>query len=301
MGRFHAGEAQVQERLGVQARLAEVAHRAIRDHMPEQHREFYALLPFLLVGSVDASGQPWAGVLANPPGFVHAPDATHLTVRALPLPGSPWTLTQGQAIGILGLQPHTRRRNRLNGRIVALDSAGFTLAADQSFGNCPKYIVAREAVYAPREQLPTVTQGHRLNGADAALITAVDTCFIASAHPRALEAGKPEEGVDVSHRGGPAGFVAVEGDDALWIPDYAGNLFFNTLGNLALNPRAGLLFIDFERGDLLHVAGRGEVLWDPSLAARRPGAQRMLRVQVTATVRLAGALPLAWHARPAAP
>ena len=47
----------------------------------------------------------------------------------------------------------------------------------------------------------------------------------------------------------------------LTIPDFAGNLYFNTLGNILLNPRCGLVFIDFENGDVLQIAGDGEVIF----------------------------------------
>ncbi len=57
---FHAGEQQVQARLGVRDKIETFARRVVRDHMPDQHREFYAKLPFMLIGSVDDRGRPWA-------------------------------------------------------------------------------------------------------------------------------------------------------------------------------------------------------------------------------------------------
>lgn len=76
--------------------------------------------------------------------------------------------------------------------------------------------------------------------------------------------------MDVSHRGGPPGFVRLEGQ-TLTIPDYNGNRYFNTLGNLVSNPRAALLFVDFERGDVLHLQGTTEIVWDgPELRSFRP-------------------------------
>lgn len=66
--------------------------------------------------------------------------------------------------------------------------------------------------------------------------------------------------MDVSHRGGPSGFVQVDGD-VLTVPDYPGNRYFNTFGNFLENPRAGLLFINFENGDLLHLTGEASVSW----------------------------------------
>ena len=71
--------------------------------------------------------------------------------------------------------------------------------------------------------------------------------------------------MDVSHRGGNPGFVRIEGN-VLTIPDFAGNLHFNTLGNFLLHPRAGLVFIDFETGDMLQVSGRTAVRGGPTSA-----------------------------------
>ena len=295
MGTLHEGEVAVQRRLGVHERMAEVTGRAIRDHMPDQHREFFPQLPFVVVGSVDAGGQPWASVLANPEGFMQSPDATHLAVHALPLPGDPLTLSVDQPLGLLGIQPHTRRRNRMNGIVETLDADGFTVRVQHSFGNCPKHIVPRKAHFAAPSGDARVVRGATLDERAWAIVAHADTLFIASAHPGA-GAGPSHEGVDVSHRGGPAGFAARDGAGTLWLPDYAGNFFFNTLGNLTVNPRAGLLFIDFDQGDVLQLAVCAEVVWDAARAEAFPGAQRLLRFDVTAMVRTEGALPLRFDA-----
>jgi len=61
-----------------------------------------------------------------------------------------------------------------------------------------------------------------------------------------------------------------------------------------LKPRAGLLFIDFASGDLLHLAVNAEIVWDGPEVAAFEGAQRLLRMQVTAALRRPAALPLRW-------
>src|SRR5215212_9706201 len=80
---FHEGERAVQDRVGVGARMAVAGKRAIRDYMDEQHRDFFEQLPFVVIGSVDESGQPWASVLGGAPGFMTA-SADSLTINALP-------------------------------------------------------------------------------------------------------------------------------------------------------------------------------------------------------------------------
>ncbi len=83
-------------------------------------------------------------------------------------------------------------------------------------------------------------------------------------------------GVDVAHRGGKPGFVNVDGNKTLIIPDFSGNKHFNSFGNLELNPRAGLLFVDFNQGDLLYLTGEAKVIWDGAEINRYAGAERLL-------------------------
>lgn len=287
---FHEGERAVQARAGVRERMAQLGPRVFRDYMPEQHRQFFAQLPFLVVGSVDEQRQPWATVLAGPPGFVASPTERRLTIRAAPLAGSPLRPpVAGMPVGLLGIEPHTRRRNRMNGHVDKVDAAGFEVVVDQSFGNCPRYIQARKPEYLAERAGRSVTPIHRAAGLDEAareLIGRSDTFFIASAHPTS--------GVDVSHRGGRPGFVRVLADSALVAPDFAGNSFFNTLGNLCVDPRAGLLFLDFDSGDCLYLAATATIVWEGAQVAAFPGAQRLLRFEIRQSVRAEAGLPLRW-------
>ncbi|CAN5883439.1 pyridoxamine 5'-phosphate oxidase family protein [soil metagenome] len=308
---FHAGEQALQARVGLRERLAEIGPLILRDEMPDQHRTFFSQLPFLVVGSVDESGRPWASVLAGQPGFAHSPDARHLRVDALPDADDPLAdaLAVGAPVGLLGIEPHTRRRNRMNGSIDALDAEGFAVAVGQSFGNCPKYIVRRQASFAPAVGSAAATassaasamaassgalQLHALDASARRLIVNADTFFIATAHPQSGCDDAPSHGVDVSHRGGPPGFVRIDDDGVLTVPDYSGNRFFNTLGNLALNPRAGLLFVDYDSGDVLQLAATAEIVWSGAEVNALPGAERLVRLRVDRMLRRPAALPLRW-------
>jgi hypothetical protein len=78
-----------------------------------------------------------------------------------------------------------------------------------------------------------------------------------------------------------------------------GNMFFNTLGNIALNPRAGLVFVDFASGSLLQISGTAELLLDAQAApelAGFDGAERLWRFKPRRIVRREAALPLRWRA-----
>lgn len=297
---FHAGELAAQERAGKRERMAAVGGRVIRGEMPDQHREFFAQLPFLLLGAVDAAGTPWATVLAGSRGFARSPDPTHLRIDARPLPGDPLAdaLDAGASVGLLGIELHTRRRNRMNGIVSASDEAGLTVAVEQSFGNCPRYIQLRDfsLVALPATPLPA-RRGEALDEAAIALLRGTDTLFIATYHDADAHTG----GADVSHRGGRPGFIRVDGERTLTFPDFNGNNLFNTVGNLVANPRAGIVVPDFGGGSLLHVGGRAEVIWDGPEVESFAGAERLVRLHVEQVVRRPGVLPLRWTFREYSP
>jgi len=307
---YHAGEKAMQERAGVGERAERAGRRMIRDFMPEQHRELFGKLPYVIVGSLDAADRPWASILVARPGFMRAHDERLLEIGARPIPGDPLgaNLARGAPVGLLGIELETRRRNRMNGTVISADANGFAVYVRQSFGNCPQYIQARkhEIAAAPAAgALPRTirAEGHLLSAEALALVRKADTLFIASASPGA-HGGDPVEGVDVSHRGGKAGFVRIdthEGRTVLTVPDFAGNLAFNTLGNLALNPRAGLLFVDFTTGGMLSLTGSTEIVWDGPEVAAFTGAQRLLRFRSEEGVWIESAISPRWSAPEAAP
>ena len=319
---FHPAELALQERFGRRKMLEAGARRGIRDHLIPQHRDFFQQLPFILAGSVDASGQPWASIIAGRPGFATSADPQHLRVGVLPHPGDPFALNllEGAPVALLGIELHTRRRNRLNGTVTAVDAQGWTVGVVQSYGNCPQYIQARELHFigpAPGVLAPTpgsaapavgsagpapdseTRQGstrQRLSAQDRALISSADTFFIASANPRKQDG--EGYGADVSHRGGRPGFVRIDDHRTLTVPDFIGNFFFNTIGNLQVNPHAGLLFLDFSTGDVLMLRTRTKMIWDADEVLAFEGAQRLLRFEIDATIRFNGVLPFRSEGQP---
>ena len=288
---WHVGEIKLQEHVGVAERMEAFGRRVIRREMPDQHRQFYQQLPFMLYGAVDANGDPWASVLEGPPGFAHSPQPGVLHFDSLPGADDPAQVAQGAALGFLGIELHSRRRNRLNGHVGKLTANGFDVTVDQSFGNCPQYIQLRQFQSVPLADPAQRIAEHldSLDDAARAMIAAADTFFVAS-----YVDIDGERAVDVSHRGGQAGFVQIQGN-RLTIPDFAGNLHFNTLGNLLVNPRAGLLFIDFGSGDLLHLTGRTEIILEGPQVEAFQGAERMWTFEVERVVRRPAALALRWR------
>jgi uncharacterized protein len=227
---------------------------------------------------------------------VDDPDPVTLHIAALPDVGDPAAeaLAPDRDIGILGIDFSTRRRNRANGRIQSLETGGITVAVNQSFGNCPQYIQKRVLASSrvePAEGVSTPVESldHLDEAAQAAIVRA-DTFFVAS---RSRAGSGAAYGADISHRGGLPGFVRVDGD-VLTIPDFRGNRYFNTLGNLAAEPRASLLFVDFETGDLLQLQGSADVDWKAAAAEQIAGAERLWRFRVARGWRRKAGSPLRW-------
>lgn len=320
---FHQGEQAIQTRLGVRDKMERFGRKVIRDFMPEQHRAFYQQLPFIFAGHADSHGRPWASILFNDPGFIASPDDKTLHIHAMPVKGDPLAdaLTTDTRVGLLGIELTTRRRNRLAAHISAPVAEGnnryIPLTVDQSFGNCPQYIQLREIENLDSQSAPEATMDE-LTDFDQraqALIKRSDTFFVASAvtadnfnntdnntdtntdtntDRSTNNRNDASLGADVSHRGGKPGFVRIDNNKTLTIPDYLGNFHFNTLGNFIKNPKAGLLFIDFEHGHLLSVTGTVEIIWDCDDTEYFAGAERLWRFHIEQGRWINHGLPLRW-------
>ncbi|WP_433860530.1 pyridoxamine 5'-phosphate oxidase family protein [Pseudomonas thivervalensis] len=288
---WHEGELTLQRSVGAVDMMAGVGQRQLaRTWMPDQHREFYAQLPFVVLGAVDHQGDVWATLRTGQPGFMNSPDPQTLHINLEPEPNDPAQegMGEGDAIGMLGIELHTRRRNRMNGVVRRQLVPGLEIAVSQAYGNCPRYINLRQYQFvdaqavAPRQLTVSDPLVRRL-------VTAADSFYIATYVVR-----DGERQVDASHRGGKPGFVRMDEDGSLTVPDFSGNLFFNTLGNILLNPRAGLVFVDFQSGDLLQMSGSAQVLLDDPEINAFQGAERLLRFTPQRIVHRPAAIALRW-------
>lgn len=288
---WHKGELALQRSVGAVERMVTPGLRQMsRNYMPEQHREFYAQLPFVVMGAVDPSGDAWATLRAGRPGFMHSPVPQRLSLRLARQADDPADagLEDGAGIGMLGIELHTRRRNRLNGNVRRADDGGFDIEVTQAYGNCPQYIQLRQFAFVD-EDAGAVRDMTALDATARAMIEGADSFYVASYVER-----DGANQVDVSHRGGKPGFVRIGEDGVLTIPDFSGNLFFNTLGNFLLNPRAGLVFVDYRSGDMLQMSGRAEVFLDAPEVAAFAGAERLWRFTPERIILRPAALPLRW-------
>jgi hypothetical protein len=158
-------------------------------------------------------------------------------------------------VGLIAIDFNARRRVRINGTLTAADGRGLVVAVDQAYGNCPQYIHRHDldAAVAAGTAAPGFQRASSLTPEAQALIAASDTVFLGTTHPT--------RGNDASHRGGPAGFVRVMSPTRLWWPDFPGNNMFNSLGNLAVDDEAALLFTDYASGATVQATGTARVQW----------------------------------------
>lgn len=290
-GVYHPGELAVQQRMG-QAGIAERVGRMVRQAIPAAAAVFLAEQPLIVLAAADDAGRVWTSLIAGPPGFVHADDARTITIDRRPAPGDPLAdvLSHPRQVGMIAVQPQTRRRMRVNGAAEPV-AGGVRIQTDQVYSNCPKYITRRHVDdIRPAPVAPQTRRSAAIDERQRVIISATDTFFIGSADP--------DGNTDASHRGGNPGFLQVLSPTRLRWPDYRGNSMFMTLGNISANPRCGLLIPDWRTGATLQLTGTAEIVWDGQPA---PGVQCWIDFTLTELVELSDVSPLSWGAAELSP
>ncbi|MFI0962151.1 pyridoxamine 5'-phosphate oxidase family protein [Streptomyces sp. NPDC021080] len=278
---YHSGSRTIQDRVGVRD-LADHVGRAVGQGIRPVAAAFLELQPLLVVGAAaTGGGGVWASPLTGAPGFVRATGTHRISVAGgLPV-GDPLTAalsTEDTAVGTIALDPRTRRRMRLGGRVRPAPR-GFAVEADRVFANCPKYIQKRETYETVAGRTAgTPRHGTELTTSQREFIERADTFFLATVHAH---------GADASHRGGNPGFVHVDSPGELSWHDYPGNSMFLSLGNLTADPRAGLLFLDWTSGTALQLTGTARTEFAPD-------GERTVRFTLAEAVETPAASPLRW-------
>jgi uncharacterized protein len=274
---FHSGELAVQRRAGVQAQAARLSPMVGRGELRGGAAALLAHASFAAITARGRDGHLWISPTAGPPGFLEATAPTRLSLHdAVPVGDPLYGLGEGQPVGIIVMEFAAKRRVRINGTLAAVDGDTLDVSVAQAYGNCPQYIHPRhiEAQTCSAAGDLGVQRDTELTADDVALIRSADTFFLGTTHP--------QRGNDASHRGGPAGFVHVDGNTVSW-PDFPGNNMFNSFGNLEIDPTAALLFIDFDSGRTVQLSGTAVV--DFSVQATHGNTGRLVRFSVQRVVR----------------
>lgn len=287
---FHAGELAVQARAGA-AEQAQHVGAIVRSNIPRVAQEFLASQRMAILSTLDSSDMVWASMLTGQTGFMRALDSQTVQIHAVPVTGDPLAknLTYRCETGLFVIEFPTRRRMKVKGRSERNGDGTLIIHADRVYSQCTKYIQMRTLI-ADSDGFGTpweITRTEVLTPDQQKWVANADTFFIASFHP--------ETGADASHRGGNPGFINVVDQKTLVFPNYWGNTMFNTLGNLTVNPHAGLLFIDFATGSTLQLAGEGFVIWDKDRIKNFAGAIQLVEYRISQVLATPHAVPLRWR------
>ncbi len=283
---YHSGELTVQKRVGVEI-LAERVGRGIHMTMPYIAQEFLTAQSFAIASSVDKQSRVWASILTGETGFLQIIDDQTIQINLQPAQHEHMLshLETNPHLGLLVIDLATRQRMRVNGTVVQTPT-GLMLVIEQVYSNCQKYI-QRRALSTRESGKAEIKQMNGLSDDHQAWIQQADTMFIASYHANG--------GADASHRGGNPGFVHVLSSQKIEFPDYAGNMMFNTLGNIAENPQTGLLFINFSQGHILQLTGKASIIWDNAARmANFPKAERLVEFEVEEVREVRNILPMSF-------
>ena len=296
---FNQAEVAIHKKLGIAEQLHAQVSEFIRAEMPQQHCDFYQSLPMVILGLSDKAGNVWATPTFGQQGFINIHSNTQLAIdtKLLLSKSVDFDLRAGAKIGMLGIELSTRRRNRVNGVIsdktaMSDSTSKLVFDVDQSYGNCPKYIQKHEFNLdlgkLDRLQVIKYPIEHNLSQQAAKFIEQADSFYIASRSHAFSE--DPRSGIDASHRGGKPGFVKVLGDRLLF-PDFSGNRFFNTIGNIEDDGRVGLFFPDLATGDALFISGRAKIHWDKALTEQYEGAERFVEIECLQVIYAKAVIP----------
>ncbi|PVH69012.1 putative oxidoreductase [Cadophora sp. DSE1049] len=239
--------------------------------------------PLLALGTLDDQDRPWTTIWGGEPGF-GAPVAKNVVgvktvvdrrfdpvVEALLGDADEGEIVRGEGegrmVGGLTIDLESRMRVKLHGHMIAGAMEGngdgekcvgkmqLVVSINKSVGNCPKYLNSKRIIpFTPEPKL--ISDSPQLPPEALALLDKADMFFMSSSDG--------SEDVDTNHRGGPAGFVRVISNDesgaVIVYPEYSGNRMYETLGNLKMNPLAGITVPDFDTGDVLYLTGKTDIL-----------------------------------------
>ena len=278
----HQGELYVQQmRHAPHTELSQYLQQIIESDMPARYATFYQALNYLSLGTMDSTGNLWATILCNPTTKILTKNS--LIISATVPREDPFVIA---VLSIVAVPPRyfagvavdfrTRQRVKLGGivqtAIVSDDNVlTLTLITNENMGNCPKYITVRELQPTVR-QPQTHYLGSRLDEEARAVIEQASTIFVATKHMVEREG---ESDLGYNHRGGSKGFIRYFEDEKgvhLVLPDYSGNRFYQSLGNIQTDHAIGIVIPDFVSGHLLHLHGKAENLFDAEAEELMPGA-----------------------------
>ena len=294
----HKGELFVQMKRQVPLQVSSQLPDFIEDEMPLQHQVFFSQLSYFVVATLDEFQRPWTSIIVGngeEEDIVKIKKGSKMSIRAKLSVGDPFGNCFGELdnsiryFAGLGIDFSNRRRNKVSGLINSSQYKNQLINLDiqtnESLGNCPKYITIRKLSYVERTPQLVIDSPNSttLEPEETFHIHQASTIFISTRHI----SQDSDSDIGVNHRGGNPGFCRVyneNGQSYVVIPDYSGNRFYQSLGNVQSDRVAGLVIPNFQTGDMLYITGDAENLFDEQAEEIMPRVTLITRIRVTGHV-----------------
>ncbi len=253
---FHDGQLAVQKITG-EAEIAEMRIPMIQSSLHPRSIPFIEHQILAFIGSEDRKGDLWLSLLVGDRGFIKIPSVEEIIIDLSKLTSNRQdiffeNIKSNPTVGLLFHEAARRARYRAWGVATEVDNE-LSIKIRMGYPSCPKHI-QREHIEVSDDAgiiSPTYTKGNDLGEAEKNWIKSAHTFFIST---------QTKKGdIESSHRGGDPGFIEIQENGHLRVPDYVGNSMFSTLGNIYENPKAALLFVDYKKGETLQLSGTAKL------------------------------------------
>ena len=249
---YHEGEKYIQSLMDVGDK-AESLSAMIQNEIPSDASDFLKSLRFGVIALSIDNQEVYTTLVYSDSCFIteERKDKIRISLKYHDYIPEEFFEVEDVNIGFIGLDFEKAMRVRING-FAKVERKNISLRVQEIYANCPRYIHKR--VLQPKLKdlgESSIVRDTKMSAECMEVIKKADTFFLASSHT--------VKGVDVSHKGGKAGFVTPLSSSRLIFEDVPGNNMFNSLGNIHTNPFVSLLFTDFEKGDSYHLQGKAEI------------------------------------------
>lgn len=238
---YHAGQREVQDEANSRPVADILAERLSR--RAEQVAAWCAAADLFIFAVAGSDRTLRFTAISGAPPLVQPIDVNQLSLPPLQhLPPGEYRA------GAIAIDLEHARRARINGEL-SVDETGASFLGRESLVNCRKYIAPSTALEAGLHIGPKAVEAVSLHDAGlAAVISGAETAFLASISPD----GQP----DVSHRGGPNGYLKLDAPaGTLSWTELAGNGMFKSAGNVRATGIVSLLVLDLGSGDAYELSG----------------------------------------------
>lgn len=260
---FHDGQLEVQRITG-EGEIAKQRIPMIKTSIHPRSKPFIEQQVLAFVGSEDPNEDIWLSLLVGERGFINIPSLQEIKFDLSKITSNRadvffTNIETKPTVGLLFHEAARRARYRAWG-VVRQEGDQLSIDIRMGYPSCPKHI-QREDIELPEDSKAVTAEyqkGTTLGKLEKEWIIAAHTFFIAT---------QTKKGdIEASHRGGDPGFIEIQENGLLRVPDYLGNSMFSTLGNIYENPKAALLFVDYKKGETLQITGNAELQFDQNSA-----------------------------------